>query len=277
MAAATLEWWTLLRTLALFNLAAWALAAWALHRGRGRWPAAAWQTRRALLWLSAVYVAGCAWRSWWPVFDIERQALVDSPLSAVVFGRSVATVAELCFAAQWALLLREVSLVVGDRRGLLVSRAVLPLIGVAELCSWYSVLTTSNLGHVIEESLWGGCAALLVASLVILWPHVAGPARGWLAACCAAGCVYVLYMFGVDVPMYGARWLDDEAQGRGSLGLLQGLVDASTRWVVRHDWEAWRAEVTWMTLYFSVAVWLSIALVHTPLVQAATRRAGAAA
>jgi len=41
-------------------------------------------------------------------------------------------------------------------------------------------------------------------------------------------------MFLVDVPMYWARWLADEAQGRGSLSLAQGLVDTSTRWVVSH-------------------------------------------
>jgi hypothetical protein len=35
--------------------------------------------------------------------------------------------------------------------------------------------------------------------------------------------------------------------------------------VVSHRREDWKSEVAWMTLYFSVAVWLSIALVHAPL------------
>jgi hypothetical protein len=34
--------------------------------------------------------------------------------------------------------------------------------------------------------------------------------------------------------------------------------------VVSHRWQDWHNEVAWMSLYFSVAVWLSIALVHAP-------------
>ena len=142
---------------------------------------------------------------------------------------------------------------------------MVPLIAVAETCSWYSVLTTSNLGHVIEETLWGACAALLVVSLVHIWPRSARRMRPLLAFWCVAGLTYVTFMFVVDVPMYWSRWLADEASGRHYLSLAQGLLDVSGRWVVSHRWEDWRSEVAWMTLYFSVAVWLSIALVHAPL------------
>jgi hypothetical protein len=173
----------------------------------------------------------------------------------------VATVAELCFAAQWALLLREASRVTGSASGLAMSRAVLPLIAIAELFSWYAVLTTANIGHVVEESLWGLCAALLVAGLLQLWPRVDVARRPLLALWCFAGTVYVAYMFAVDVPRYWSRWVADEAAGRSYLSVAQGLADTSARWVVSHRWESWRSEVIWMTAYFSVAVWLSIALV----------------
>lgn len=56
----------------------------------------------------------------------------------------------------------------GSRIGQSVSRLVIPLIALAECFSWYSVLTTSNLGHVVEETLWGLTAALLVATLVTI-------------------------------------------------------------------------------------------------------------
>jgi hypothetical protein len=206
-------------------------------------------------------VLGCGWRCWLPVYDVQRLVMVDSFWSSVIVGRTVATIAELCFAAQWALLLREVSRVTASRSGLFMSRVVLPLIATAELFSWYSVLTTSNIGHVVEESLWGLCAALLVASLLQLWPRVDPARRPLLALWCFAGMAYVVYMFGVDVPMYWSRWVSDEALGRGYLSVAQGITDASTRWVVSHQWEHWRSEVVWMTAYFSVAVWLSITLV----------------
>ncbi|HXC39286.1 MAG TPA: hypothetical protein VN667_10095, partial [Burkholderiales bacterium] len=40
-----------------------------------------------------------------------------------------------------------------------------------------------------------------------------------------------------------------------------------SRLVVSHRWSDWKSEVTWMSLYFSVAVWLSIALVHAPVLR----------
>jgi hypothetical protein len=260
----TSDWWTLLCTVSALNVLAWAVSAALLRRRQPELPLQAWAAGRWQLWLSAVYVLGCAYRSALPVFDVQRQVMLDSWLSSVIVGRSVATVAELCFAAQWALLLRGVARSTGSRFGWRVSHAVVPLIGVAELCSWHAVLTTANFGHVLEESIWGLCAALLVATLVFVWPRCRREMRPLLAACCLAGLAYVVYMFGVDVPMYWARWVADEAQGRHYLSLTQGLVDASARWVVSHRWQDWKSEVVWMSLYFSVAVWLSIALVHVP-------------
>ena len=69
-------------------------------------------------------------------------------------------------------------------------------------------------------------------------------------------------MVAVDVPMYWARWVADEAAGRPDLSLARGLADASQRWIVTHRWVHWRSEVVWMSLCFSVAVRVSIALAH---------------
>jgi hypothetical protein len=264
MASATLNWWTWLCAVSVLNVLAWCATAALLRRREVRAAPALGTGARLQLLLSAGYVAGCAYRSVLPVFDVRRLCLIDSWWSSVIVGRSVATLAELCFAAQWALLLRGVALACDSRPALWVSRAVLPLIVLAELCSWHAVLTTANFGHVMEESLWGLCALLLVVSLGLLWPRCRPQARPLLALCCAAGVAYVVYMFGVDVPMYWARWVADQAHGRQYLSVAQGLVDASARWVVSHRWEDWRSEVVWMSLYFSVAVWLSIALVHAP-------------
>ncbi|RFO97112.1 hypothetical protein DIC66_08165 [Rhodoferax lacus] len=126
------------------------------------------------------------------------------------------------------------------------------------------MLTTSNIGHVVEESLWGIAAALLVASLLSVWPHSRPRLRPLLLAMCATGTAYVVFMFMVDVPMYWARWVADEASGRRYLSLSQGVLDTSGRWVVSQQWQTWKSEVLWMSLYFSVAVWLSLGFVHVP-------------
>ncbi len=258
-------WWCFLCAVGAVNLAAWWLSAAALERRKASLAADVFGARRLQLVLSGVYVAGCAFRSFFPVYDVPRIGLLDSWLSSVLLGRSVATVAELCFVAQWALLLGECARASRSVLAGVVSRALVPLIATAEVCSWYSVLTTSNLGHTAEESLWGLAAALLVVAAAGLWMRAAaGRRRPVLLAACAAGSIYVGYMFLVDVPMYWTRWLADEAAGRHYLGLGQGLVDVAVRRVVSHRWEDWRHEVVWMSLYFSVAVWISLALIHVP-------------
>ncbi len=258
----TLAWWGFLCTVSALNVVAWLATAATVRRRQ----AANVQELSATVWLqlllSAGYVAGCAWRSALPVYDVQRQVLVDSWWSSVIVGRSVATVAELCFAAQWALLLDATAKAAGSARGRAVAWAIVPMIVVAEVCSWHAVLTTSNLGHVIEESIWGAAAALMVAGALALRSRSSRALRPYLAVWLVAGLVYVAYMFGVDVPMYWARWITDEALGRPYLTLDQGVADASQRWIVTHRWDDWKSEIVWMTLYFSVAVWLSIGSIH---------------
>ena len=261
-------WWLSLCVVAAVNIAAWSRSAFALQRGRGALPTALYEARRLQLQLSAVYVFGCAFRCAFPVFDVPRLSLVHSWLSTVIVGRSVATCAELCFVAQWAAMLREAARATGSRVGRIASRMVLPLIGVAEICSWYSVLTTNNIGHTAEETLWGLSGALFVAGLAVMASRCPRDRRPLLLLWCAAAATYVAFMFLVDVPMYWSRWLADEAIGRHYLGMVQGLHDVAVRQVVSYRWNDWKSEVPWMSLYFSAAVWLSIALIHAPAFEA---------
>ena len=271
-------WWLFLCTVSVLNVLAWSASAVAVGR---RTPdahgALSGGLPRLQLLLSAGYVFGCAFRSLFPVFDVQRMCVVDSWLSSVLVGRSVATVAELCFVAQWALLLRHVARSMASRSGEAVSFALLPLIAVAELCSWHAVLTTSNLGHVFEESIWAASVALLVGVLLVTRRRWDAGLRSWLAVCTLGGIGYVAYMACVDVPMYWSRWVADQAAGHGGLSLAQGVLDAARHCAVSDRWHDWRSEVPWMTPYFSVAVWLSIALVHVrlPLPRRSAAPAGA--
>lgn len=258
-------WWLMLCAVSAANVVAWALSALRLEYRRADLRQGIYLSGRLQLLLSAGYVFGCAFRSALPVYDVPRIGLVDSWLSSVVIGRSVATVAELCFVAQWALLMRALAYTTGSRFGRVASHAIVPLIGIAELCSWYSVLTTSNLGHVVEESLWALGAAGMTLALLLMAPRWPVAWRPWLAVCSIAGLGYVAYMVAIDVPMYWSRWLADEASGRPYLSLVQGALDVSRPAAVSHHWADWRSEVVWMSLYFSAAVWLSIALIHAPL------------
>jgi hypothetical protein len=259
-----ISWRYLLCAVALFNIVAWALSAVALRVRGDALAADVHRVRRLQLALSAIYVFGCAFRSVFPVYDVPRICLFNHWLSSVAVGRSVATVAELCFVAQWALLLNEISRAARSTIGIVTSLVIVPLIVVAETCSWYSVLTTSNIGHVVEESLWGLSVALLVLSVAAIYPRCAASRRPILIGWCIAGLAYVAFMFSVDVPMYWTRWVADEAGGRHYMSIAQGVFDVSTRWNVSYRWADWKNEVAWMSLYFSLAVWISISLIHAP-------------
>jgi hypothetical protein len=263
ISAGVVSWWLLLAAVATLNVATWSRIALELYRRKPTpGPVAAFSASRIQLMLSGVYVFGCAFRSILPDYDIPRLCLFDTWLSDVAVGRSVATVAELAFASQWALLLYATASAADSLFAKTVAYLLVPLIATAEVCSWCAVLTTSNLGHVAENSTWAVSAALVTAAMFAILPRCDTPRRRVLFAWCMAGVAYVAFMAFFDVPTYWARHVADELAGRHYLSLFQGLADVSHRRVVSYRWEDWHTEVVWMTLYFSVAVWLSISLVN---------------
>jgi hypothetical protein len=217
-------------------------------------------TIEPLLLLSTVYVIGCAFRSVLPRADVQRICLFDTWLSSILVGRSIATVAELCFAIQWAIVLREIGELAESDTAKNVSRAIVPLIVLAECCSWYAVITTNYLGNVLENSLWTVTFLFVGVSLVRLAPRFRGIVQ-WAIGATLAGIVgYCVFMVTVDVPMYLLRWKAEETSGHDFLGLFSGLHDVATRWIVTYDVTRWQHEIPWMSLYFSLAVWVSLAL-----------------
>lgn len=255
-------WWLLLCAIATLNVTAWALTAVTLERRRLTMSVESYAAARIQVLLSGVYVFGCAFRSVFPVYDIPRLCLFDTWLSSVGVGRSVATVAELAFASQWALLLYATATAAESAFGKFIALILVPLIATAEVCSWYAVLTTYNLSHVAENSTWAMSAALVIIAMLTILPRCATPRRRVLFAWCMAGVAYVAFMFLFDIPTYWARHVADDVLGRHYLTAAQGLADVTHRRVVSYRWEDWHSEVVWMTLYFSIGVWFSISLVN---------------
>ena len=283
-------WWSFLVAISALNIAL-LLGLRATYRANPFGAGDAVFAAEPLALLAAVYVLGCAFRSFLPRADVERICLFDTWLSSVLIGRSVATLAELCFALQWVIIVRELGRIAHSDTAKNIATLIVPLIALAEACSWYAVISANFLGNVLENSLWTITFALVGAALIRLAARFRGAAR-WIIAATAAGTgAYVLFMATVDVPMYVQRWHGVMANGQEVLGLLAGLHDLATRWVVTHDIAQWRDEIPWMSLYFSVAVWTSLLLggfglvrhlvpryrARKPLFRAAVRRPAAVA
>jgi hypothetical protein len=250
----TLRWWQLLCAVSAGNIVLWSLAAGGLQ-----WHSDVYRSKQ--LALSGLFVAACAFRSVLPRVDLERICFWDVPLSSVIVGRTVATVAELCFACQCALLMFKLSALTGSSVIDAIGLAVLPIIVVAELACWFAVATLNYMGHAVEELLWSIMIGLVAAGLVPYWRHTASTPPilvliGLLA--CAGAALLILT---VDIPLYVARWRSGKRARLRYLRVVEGLKDAVVRRRVTQRRDDWREELLWMSLYFSAAVWVSLGIV----------------
>ena len=242
MTATTLAWWKLLSLAGVVNICLWLFS---------------WQyvgpDRQVLFWLAGLYVAGCAFRCFLPMIDVPRLCLHRTPISRIFIGRSVATIAELAFVAQWALLLHEA----GARRAAV---AVFALIVIAEGLSWLAVLARNDLFHAAENATWTLTAAIAIGFLVSRWAYQAESGRTVIVMAAACAAAYVGFMLSYVVPMYVERW----RAGNNSLAFAAGLRSALAPCAVDQRWELWWRDALWLTPYFTTCVWLSLALAFIP-------------
>jgi hypothetical protein len=250
----TLRWWQLFCAVSVGNIVLWSLAAWGLP-----WESDVYRSKQLVL--SGLFVAACAFRSILPRVDLERMCLWDSPLSSVIVGRTVATVAELCFAWQCALLLFKLSAQTGSSVIGAIGLTVLPIIIVAELACWFAVATLNYIGHAVEELLWSIMVGLVAAGLVLYWRYTTGalPMLVPIGLIACAGAVVLILT--VDIPLYITRWRIGKRAGLRYLRVVEGLKDAVVRRRVTQTRDDWRQEVLWMSLYFSAGVWVSLGII----------------
>jgi hypothetical protein len=252
-------WWVLLTLVSGANISVWFFLYSYLQHPRAETIGRASEIE-LMLFLSAAYVSGCAFRSFLPRADVQRICLFDTWLSSITVGRSVATVAEICFAAQWAIILHRLGTMTGADATLSAGRVIVPLILIAECISWHAVLTKNYLGNAIENSIWAVSFFIVGIGLCQLLPEFDGPVAVVLVIAIFGIAGYLIFLATIDVPMYLTRWRAESSDSMRLLNPLEGLRDASVRWVVTHDIAKWKAEIAWMSLYFSAAVWASLAL-----------------
>jgi hypothetical protein len=244
-------WLASLGALTAFNVGLWI---WIAQSASPRTPYVETQ-----LLLSGVYVGVCGFRSLYPRVDLERVCLWDTWLSGILLGRTLATIAEVCFALQCGLFLQRLSNLSGIQMLDVQAHAFVPLVIVAELCCWYAVLSLNHLGHAIEESLWALLMAILSAALGLASFSVEGSLRVMLIGGCLIYGVGAGLTMAFDVRMYVRRWRSRATSQY--VTIATGLLDSQMRRHPSMAWEVWREEVPWMTLYFSIGVWTSLAMV----------------
>ena len=211
--------------------------------------------------LSGIYVLVCAFRSFYPRIDLERYCLFDTPISSVALGRTCATIAEVCFSIQCALLIHDLGLLLNSAEIVYVSYAIVPIIVLAQICCWYAALTLNHFWHGMEELAWVVMVFLAAACFLEGYRELSGiyQALMGIGLLSCIGCAYIMLF--IDIPMYFSRKKDGSVSGMKYLTVTEGINDAVNRRVQTSDWEVWKKEALWITPYFTVGVWLSISMV----------------
>jgi hypothetical protein len=148
----------------------------------------------------------------------------------------------------------------GARR---IANVLLAVNVVAQSCCNYAVVTRDQMGHVVEESIWALSATMMIAEIFLFyrwaeWQAQPRANRAFLRGALLAGPLYVLFMVTVDVPMYVQRALADHAAGTVYLGFAAGIAEMAKCSRVTNVDAFWTAEMPWMSLYFTFAVWAAL-------------------
>ena len=96
-------------------------------------------------------------------------------------GRTVATVAEVCFVVQWAIVLRQLGRC-GSGYHLNVAWMIVPLILIAEGFSWHAVITSNYLCNAIENSIWAVAFMLIAVGFAACFRRFDGLVRVVIAS-----------------------------------------------------------------------------------------------
>src|SRR5262249_56420799 len=104
-----------------------------------------------------------------------------------------------------------------------ISSCVVPLIVLAECCSWYAVITTDYLGNAIENSIWAVTFLLIAVALLRLVKEFRSAARGSITVAFVGAIAYLTFFVLFDVPTYFDRWQAAHGRGNKSLRTLAGL------------------------------------------------------
>ncbi|MGL4566837.1 MAG: hypothetical protein ACRCVD_16195 [Halioglobus sp.] len=254
---AALLWWRALCVLGVLNICLW-LTIWYFNEGTDPYFA-------IQIALSGVYVFVCAYRSLFPRVDLERLVLVDSSLSSIFLGRCAATIAEICFGLQLGLLVHQLGVHAGLPWVQHTAWVITFCTIVAQAFCWHSILTLNHITQAVESFLWAAGFSWMAALLTVIAMDTNGLIHLLAIAGVVCSVAFVVYCLTVDIPLYLRRFRRGREDGQAYLGIAEGARDAWDRREISHSWDRWKDDALWLTPYFSVGAWISMALVFLPM------------
>lgn len=226
--------------------------------------------QRKLTLLAMVYTVVCGIRSAFPKKDVECVCLFNSPLSWPLFGRSIATVAELCYIKLIILIITKVIKDVDSEDNFLkiyILDKLFPFIAIAQLFSWMGCLTKNNLWNASEESIWMITFTIITIININIYNKLSllddslknNAIKSLLKLAIPFGILFVVFLIIIDIPMYISRWKKNpNPKYKPMYENIKNLAQCKK---VSKSFETWKQDIPWQTGYFTFGVWSSIGLV----------------
>ncbi|GMI26160.1 hypothetical protein TeGR_g2082 [Tetraparma gracilis] len=222
--------------------------------------------------LCIVFTLVCAFRSYFPTVYLSRACIVDTFLSNILLARLLAFVGELTWMVQVSHSLKQVNRQLENNPAVnKLANGVIFLIACAECFSTYATITKNSLFFTLEEGSWvvAGvtCISPALVLLVSAFRRRINPLQGrkyirrYLIVMCTFMIVYDVWGVTTDVPSNFSRYMDErDTTPSPWLSFKDGLAEVTGSCTLDRSWETWSGYLLWMTSYFSLGVWSSVAL-----------------
>ena len=137
------------------------------------------------------------------------------------------------------------------------------IIAIAQVCCWIGIISANPLWNALEESIWtlfGSTKLIIYSYILYLLVNSKRNTKinhliGFIPFMMVLMVSYIWFMVTVDVPMYVSRYFNSDGK---YLSFFKGIKELSNCRIVSDSIKDWKEEIPWLTLYFSISVWISI-------------------
>ena len=220
------------------------------------------------------YALICTIRTTFPKKDLDRTCFFDSKLSYPLFGRTIATVAELCYIKLLVSVFGKILNDINKQNNNISTisskllKLIFPAIVFAQSCSWFGCLTKNNLWNMTEESLWTLSSMILIVISISTYNNMFlldktsknESIKTFLLYFIIIALCYVGFMMYIDIPMYFNRWKKHKIPQEKQT-LMNSIKDMAQCKKITKSYKDWKEDMPWLTGYFTFAVWSAIIIV----------------
>lgn len=195
-----------------------------------------------------IYALCCIYRSL-NLAIYDKRYIIHNIYNYNIFtNRLIATIGELCCGFQLYLLFNKFNNILINKYSIYIFIISI----ISNILCWIGILTTNQLYHILEETGW-----TLIGILILYFSSILTLNDKKYSIYLILALIYVLYMIYYDIPFIKKKYLKDINNNKKYLSLNKGFKDMFIC-NINHDYNEWKDDLVWQTLYYSFGVWILI-------------------